>query len=93
MNAAVTSEEAARNFDALLDEVSTLQQETTITRDGVPVAKIVPIDKPRTGAEIAALWRKFREEDPMSMEERNAFADDIEAAHKAGNQPLVYRWD
>lgn len=93
MNAAVTSEEAVRNFEALLDDASTLLQETIITRNGQPVAKIVPVAQPCTLGEIGKLWQKFREEGTMTMEERNAFADDIEAAHKAGNQPLVYRWD
>ena len=93
MNAAITVEEAGRNLDDLVRGVMSTHDEQILMRDGRPVAKIVPIIPARTMGEIAMLWKKFDDERTMSLEERNAFADDIEAAHNLHNKPAPYRWD
>ncbi len=93
MNAAISVEEAGKNLDDLITSVSFTHDEQILMRDGLPVAKIVPIIPARTMGEIAKLWKRFDDERTMSLEERNAFADDIEAGHNLYNKPVPYRWD
>jgi antitoxin (DNA-binding transcriptional repressor) of toxin-antitoxin stability system len=93
MNAAISVEEAGRNLDDLVKDVMSTHDERILMRDGQPVVKIVPIIPARTLGEIAPLWKKFDDERTMSMEERNAFADDVEAVHNLHNKPVPYRWD
>jgi antitoxin (DNA-binding transcriptional repressor) of toxin-antitoxin stability system len=93
MNAAISLEEASSDLAAVVRNVRATKSETVLLEDGVPVAAVIPLAPARTCGELADLWREFRAESRMSMEERNAFADDVEAAHKLMNQPLVYRWD
>jgi prevent-host-death family protein len=68
---AVTATQAARNFASILDQVE--RGETiVITRDGVPVGRLIP--ERRTSAErLKAALR----DNPAD----EGFADDLEAAH------------
>lgn len=93
MNAAISVEEAGKNLDDLVKDVVSTRDEQILMRNGQPVAKIVPLTPARTMGEIAVLWKKFDSERTMSLEERNAFADDIEAVHNLHNKPALYRWD
>lgn len=68
---AVTATQAARNFASILDRVE--RGETiVITRDGVPVGRLVP-ERRTSAARLKAALR----DNPAD----EGFADDLEAAH------------
>jgi antitoxin (DNA-binding transcriptional repressor) of toxin-antitoxin stability system len=93
MNSTLSIEEAARDLGGLIEDVRISHDEAILTRNGTPVAKITAIGRSRTLGEIAERWQLLESKSEMNFEERRAFADDIEASHKLGNQPIVSRWD
>lgn len=60
--------EAKTHFSRLLDEVA-LGRAITITKHGVPVARLVPVtaDQRLTAAEAIERWRKYRDEHDIRL--------------------------
>jgi len=81
--------EAARNFSRLVRRAER-RASTIITRNGRPVARVVPA-KPKapTGRELAKIWPKLFH---LTPEEAESFAADIDAGRKSLS-PLVSPWE
>ena len=76
----LTVAEAEREFAELIDRVHREGESALLTKNGVPVARIIPVP-PRqlTGAELAEIWKQLPHLDP---EDAEAFAADIEAGRR-----------
>ena len=87
---AIPVTEAAANFLRVLDRVETRREPTTLTRDGKPVARLIPLPGPAaTCLELAERWEKL---DKLPAEEAEAFAKDLEQA-RANLPPVKSPWD
>lgn len=95
MNTAVTVDEAAGNFRSLLERLSAMQQSAVITREGRPIARIVPFPGVLTGeARLTSIRRGMeRWYASTTEEEREAFARDIESARTVVDQTVRNKWE
>ena len=90
MESTLTVTEAARNFSDLINRVVYCGDVAVLTRNGKPVARLVPEGpKKSTGRELAEFWRKRV---PMSAEEAESFFDDLSKIRSAGNLPQRDPW-
>ena len=78
---AVSVTDAARDFFALVERVEHDRESAVITREGRPVATLVPTERAAvTCGEAAELWKSIPR---LAAEEADEFADDIEAGIRA----------
>jgi prevent-host-death family protein len=75
----VTVSEAARAFADLINRVRYRNESALLTKGGKPVAKLVPVESARTGAELARLWDALPH---LSRSEAMAFDADLTAARR-----------
>jgi prevent-host-death family protein len=86
----LTVAEAEREFAELIERVRREGESALLTKDGVAVARIVPVEpRPLTGAELAEIWKRLPH---LSPEEADAFAADIEAGRRS-LLPLRDPWE
>lgn len=81
--------DAARGFSDLINRVRYRGESATLTKNGLAVARVVPVVRPLTGSELAKLWK---EGPHLSKKDADAFARDL----KKGLQFLksvVSPWD
>jgi prevent-host-death family protein len=81
VESSITATELARNLGDVLAKVRYRRESFVIERNGVAVARIVPVERDRTAtlADLIAIWTSF-EPDPE-------FADDLERVNKADRPP------
>ncbi len=85
----ITVTEAARNFSDLVSRVHYLGGTTILFKGGKPMVKLSPVSRPKTGAELAALWP---ERPTLSLAEVASFQRDLnEARRRLG--PLASKWE
>jgi prevent-host-death family protein len=90
MESTLTVTEAARNFSDLINRVVYRGDAAVLTRNGKPVARLVPEGlKKSTGRELAEFWRKRI---PMSAEEADSFSDDLSKIRSESNRPQRDPW-
>lgn len=71
----LTLDLAGPEFAAAVDQLRRDGASATLTKDGVPVARVVPLQPAATGAEAAERWRRRPRLDPDDAER---FARDVE---------------
>lgn len=87
---AISVTDAARDFLSLVERVESRRESAVITREGRPVATLVPVNRPAATCEkLAAYWEKIPR---LSPEEGEAFARDIEEGIR-NLPPLKSPWD
>jgi len=88
----ITVTEAQKNFSDMINRVHYTGAKLTLTRGKRPVARIIPAGKHSrsTGADLLEWLRSCP---PMSKEERESFADAIEAGRAEVNVPPVSAYD
>ncbi len=87
---AIPVAEAAKEFLKLLELVERQREPAVLMREGRPVAILNPVPGPAlSSTELADRWEKL---DPLPPDEANAFAEDLEAAHRH-LPPLKSAWD
>ncbi len=82
--------EAARGFSDLVNRVRYRGESATLTKNGRPVARLVPVESPLiTGAELAKRWKlgSF-----LSPKEADDFARDIEKGRRFF-KPYASPWE
>jgi prevent-host-death family protein len=85
----VTVTEASRGFSDLVSRVHYRGESATLTKNGLAVARLVPIARPLTGAELAKRWKPGAH---LTPKEADAFARDIEKGRRFF-KPYVSPWD
>ena len=75
----LTVDEAEQSFAELVERVRRDGESATLVRDGVPVARLVPVGPARTAAEAAEAWERRPRLDP---EDAEAFAEEVERARR-----------
>jgi len=88
----ITVTEAVRNFSDVINRVRYTGETTTLTKGEKPVARIVPVKRLSTAADLLA-WVNDPNRPRLSPEEAEAFERDIEASRKYANQPPVDKWE
>lgn len=88
MESTLTVTDAARNFSDVINRVVYRGDTAILTRNGKPVARIIPERPKVTGRELAKIWAK---RERMPKEEAEAFARDIEEGRRLYNKPEVPR--
>lgn len=82
--------EAARGFSDLVNRVRYRGESAVLTKNGRPVARLVPVEPPPiTGAELAKRWKPGSFLTPKEAED---FARDIEEGRRFF-KPYVSPWD
>lgn len=82
--------EAARGFSDLVNRVRYRGESATLTKNGRPVARLIPVDSPPiTGAELAKRWKPGTH---LTPEEAGNFARDIKKGLRS-LKPYVSPWD
>jgi prevent-host-death family protein len=82
--------DAARGFSDLVNRVRYRGESATLTKNGIPVARLVPAGPPPiTLGEFAKKWKPGTH---LSPKEAAAFARDIKKGYKIF-KPLVSPWD
>lgn len=77
--------EAAAHLDEVVERACSANEPALLTRDGLPVARIVPVEpEPMTVREFAAAWKSMPHLDP---EEAELFARDLEMIRLQTNGP------
>ncbi len=76
--------EAARGFSDLISRIRYHGETALLFKGGKLVAKISPVPKPLTGAELAELWPKIHH---LSESESASFAKDLATARKRLPKP------
>jgi len=87
----MTVTEAVRNFSDVINRVRYGGETTTLLKGTKPVARIVPIKRMSTLADLKA-WFHDPNRPRLSPEEAEAFGRDVEAARKHVNVPPVDKW-
>jgi len=86
----LTVTEASRGFSDLVSRVRYRGESATLTKNGKPVARLVPLNPPPlTFNELAKRWKPSSH---LTPEEASAFARDIEKGRKFF-KPYVSPWD
>jgi prevent-host-death family protein len=86
----LTVTEAARGFSDLVNRVRYRGETAVLTKNGQPVARLVPIGPPPiTGSEFAKLWKPGSFLTPAEADD---FARDIEKGRRIF-KPYVSPWD
>ncbi len=76
----LTVTEASRGFSDLVNRVLYRGESATLTKNGKPVARVVPVNPPPiTGAELAKLWKPGKY---LTQKEAAAFKRDIKNGRK-----------
>lgn len=89
MESTLTVTEVARNFSDVINRVVYRGDTAILTRNGKPVARIIPEPaKALTGRELADLLEKRQR---MPLDEAEAFARDVEEGRRLYNRPEVPR--
>jgi prevent-host-death family protein len=69
METKLTVTEAARRFSEVVNRARYRRESTLLVKNGVPVARIVPADSPRTTADaLLSWWRSHPRLDPRDAE-------------------------
>lgn len=90
MESTLTVTEAARNFSDLINRVVYRGDAAILTRNGKPVARIVPEGlKKNTGRDLAEFWRKRA---PMTTQEADSFSNDLSEIRSEANRPQRDLW-
>jgi len=90
MESTLTVTEAARNFSDLINRVVYRGDTAILTRNGKPVARIVPEAPAKTtGRELAEFWRS---RSPMPVREAESYASDLAKIRSEGNRPQRDPW-
>jgi len=90
MESTITVTEAARNFSDLINRVVYRGESALLTRNGKPVARIVPeVSRRITGLEAAEIWAT---RERLNTDEAEAFARDLEDIHRLGNEQPRDPW-
>jgi len=85
----VTVTEAVRNFAELVSRVHHQEGPTILVKRGMPMVKLSPAKRPKTGRELAALWKKRT---TQTSDEAASFERDIaDSRRRLG--PLVSEWE
>ena len=71
--------EAARHFSELIGRVFYKGESALLLKGGKPMAKVIPVRRPKMGRELAKLWSKLPH---LSHEDAIAFEHDLEEARK-----------
>jgi prevent-host-death family protein len=86
----MTVTEAARNFSDLINRVVYRGDVAILTRNGKPVARILPEGPTKTtGRQLAEFWRNRA---PMSVNEAESFSNDLAQVRNEGNRPQRDLW-
>jgi prevent-host-death family protein len=85
----ITVTDAARGFADLINRVRYRGESATLVKGGKPVARLVPVSKACTGAELAAAWPGIRH---VGAVEATAMKKDVEAARRK-LPPVKSKWD
>lgn len=90
MESTFTVTEAARNFSDLINRIVYRGEVAILTRNGRPVARILP-EGPRkpTGRDLAEFWRDRL---PILRGEADSFAGDLDEIRREGNRPQRDLW-
>jgi antitoxin (DNA-binding transcriptional repressor) of toxin-antitoxin stability system len=88
MSVSVPLQEAASSLLALVAKARSSHQEMVLTENGEPIAKLVPFPPKRTREEVIKSIRELQEwwMSVTTEEERESFAQDIEAGRKTVGQ-------
>lgn len=90
METTLTVTEAARNFSDLINRVVYRGDAAILTRNGKPVARLVPEGlKKTTGRELAEFWRKRV---AITTEEADSFSNDLSKIRSEANRPQRDPW-
>jgi antitoxin (DNA-binding transcriptional repressor) of toxin-antitoxin stability system len=85
----ITVTEAARNFSELVSRVHYQGGTTILVKGGKPMVKLSPVNRPKTGRELAALWPR---RPALSKNEAASFECDLtDSRSRLG--PLVSKWE
>lgn len=84
----ITVTEAARNFSELVNRIHYQGDSALLLKGGKPMVKMVPANRPKTGAELAALWPTLAH---LTLGEAESFESDLLAARRT-LRPLVSKW-
>jgi prevent-host-death family protein len=86
----LTVTEAARGFSDLINRVHYRGESAVLTKNGRPVARVVPTGPPPiTGAELAKDWKQ---KPSLSLKNAETFARDIEGGRRFF-KPYVSPWE
>jgi prevent-host-death family protein len=85
----ITVTEAARGFSDLISRVRYGGESALLTKGGKPVARIVPVRRPRTGRELADAWAGLPH---LDLAAAAAFERDLSDARRS-LPPVKSRWD
>ncbi len=90
MESTLTVTEAARNFSDLINRVVYRGDVAILTRNGKPVARILPEGLGKTtGRELADFWRTRTS---MAAHEAESFSHDLAEIRSEGNRPQRDLW-
>jgi antitoxin (DNA-binding transcriptional repressor) of toxin-antitoxin stability system len=81
--------EASRGFSDPISRVHYRGESATLIKNGKAVARVVPVVRALTGAELAKRWKSGAH---LSPKEADAFARDIEKGRRFF-KPYVSPWD
>lgn len=85
----MTVTEAARHFSEFISRVHYRGESAMLLKGGKPVAKVLPVQKPRTGRDLAAVWSRLPH---LSVKEAESFGRDVEES-RSSLPLLVAKWD
>jgi len=90
MESTITVTEAARNFSDLINRIVYQGEVAILTRNGRPVARILPEGPGKTtGHDLAEFWRTRT---PMPPDEAESFAGDLAELRSENNRPQRDPW-
>jgi prevent-host-death family protein len=81
----LTVTEAARRFSEVVNRARYRHESTLLVKNGVPVAKIVPAESPKTTAGSLLSW--WRSHPRLDRSDVGRFANDISRARKKLRPP------
>ena len=86
----ISATELGRNLADVLNRVAYREERFVILRNGKPLAELRPVSQSNTGNDLLQVLKTLEE---WPMEEREAFARDVEEARRLGNRPQRDPWE